>query len=150
MLAVLDSTSQVPGALPASAPVSLSSQTAREALSSASMEIMMSARAAASRGVRATYAPAFAKGAVFSGLRLYTASGNPAVRTRPAIPVPINPNPRIATRGLVIYSFTPVELLLLEPAWQRPLVADCAARGRSLRIGLALYLRRRGGRLRRS
>jgi hypothetical protein len=31
------------------------------------------------------------------------------VRTRPAIPAPISPNPKIATRGLVIYSFTPVE-----------------------------------------
>jgi hypothetical protein len=32
------------------------------------------------------------------------------VRTRPAIPEPIIPNPKIATRGLVIGSFTSAEL----------------------------------------
>ena len=66
---VLQSTSTVPRAAPASAPCS-PSQTARAATSSDTMLRTTSARAAASRGDAATWAPSSARGAARWELRL--------------------------------------------------------------------------------
>src|SRR5579863_9683713 len=140
-VSVLDSISTVPGATPASAPFS-PSQTAREAASSATMPITTRACAAASRGEPATVAPSAARASAFSRLRLYTVTGNFSDSRRPAMPVPISPNPKIATCGFGIILLTlwkqrsPASLRLAPPA------PGCAAPVRSLRIAPALRPRR--------
>ena len=101
---VLHSMHTVPGWAAASAPFS-PSQREREALSSATMLIMTSACAAASRGELATRAPSAAKGLDFSALRLNTDSGKPLTRRRRAMPEPMIPSPRNAMCGLLIIGF---------------------------------------------
>src|SRR5579871_225469 len=98
-LRVLHSTHTVPGPLPSSAPAS-PSQICREASSSATMLMITSARAAASYGEPATDAPCVASPCALSRLRLNTVSGKPALRSRCAMPEPMMPRPRKATRAL--------------------------------------------------
>src|SRR6266513_3370430 len=60
----------------------------------------MSDRAATSRGVRTTVAPAFSKGFARSSVRLVTVTGNPAPRAFRAIGAPMIPSPTKPTRSI--------------------------------------------------
>jgi hypothetical protein len=75
---------------------------ARDATSSATIAITTSARADASRGVSAMKAPEAAYVSAFARVRLCTVTGNPKDRRREAIPPPMIPKPKIATRGFDI------------------------------------------------
>src|SRR5580704_17207703 len=97
---------------------------------------MIGAPAAASRGVGATVAPAAASGAALSRLRLNTARGKFAESRRDAMPAPMMPRPRSATRGLAAVSVIEV--------WSGPKLGlnsprerNFRARGQNLRLPLA-------------
>ena len=105
-VSVLHSTSTAPRLMPVRAPCS-PSQIAREAASSATMLRTTSARAAASRGVAATWAPSAASDLARSGLRFHTVSGKPAPSRRRAMPEPMRPRPISATRVCCISYLQP-------------------------------------------
>src|SRR5262249_33994137 len=96
-VSVLDSTTMAPAFAPASAP-SAPSQTEREAASSATMAKITSAPAAASRGVTAALAPLAASTCALAGGRFQTERGKPLASQLAAMPPPITPRPRSATR----------------------------------------------------
>ena len=100
---MLDSTNTVPGFAPLSAPSS-PIQVFLEASSSASILMTTSASLAASAGVPAIRAPNVPSGAAFADVLLWTATVKPALRRFFAIPIPMVPNPRIATRCVIFLS----------------------------------------------
>src|SRR6185437_16243735 len=112
-------------------------QTAREAASSATMLMTTCTIAAASRGESATVAPSTARASDLARLRLYTTTGNFSESRRFAMPEPISPNPRIATRVLDIVWFILWEQRSLALLLLASRARDCAARVRTLRIALA-------------
>jgi hypothetical protein len=72
----------------------LPSNTSKAAVSSLSIEIMVSEWLATSEGLEETTAPANFRLFVFSGLLFHTVTGNPESSSRMAIGAPIFPRPR--------------------------------------------------------
>src|SRR5262249_12717669 len=77
-------------------------QTERDAASSASIDQMICAPIAASRGDFATVAPSPVSTSALAGFRFHTLTAKPCESSRLTIPVPIMPRPRNAIEVLVM------------------------------------------------
>ena len=86
-----------PGRMAASIPWSRATE--RTAAASASMVMTTPAPATASAGSACATAPAAARLAARSGVRFHTSTGSPARSRLWAMPAPIVPKPRTATRA---------------------------------------------------
>ena len=98
-MSVLDSTTTAPALAPLSAP-SYPSQISREAASSATIAMTTSAPSAASRGVAATRAPLSSSACALARVRFQTVRSKPLASQLAAMPAPIVPRPRSATRRM--------------------------------------------------